>query len=197
MASRIRSSTIAGGEKARPDLPGPGGFAPERGGGLGGLGGLQPAGADDDPDEVDEGDDDSPGLGMGGLSKLHRFGGMNNLTSLLAHRPTKDELVSRNILKDDKIAPRLQAAQEELKKKQLEDMLNSKLNQRANVTDLVEHNIIKKDPRECDPALQGPCADLKRALAGDEVARTLRDRSTVDELIAKEILKPEDRPAAV
>ncbi|ORZ40465.1 hypothetical protein BCR44DRAFT_1175039 [Catenaria anguillulae PL171] len=115
---------------------------------------------------------------------------------MLSSRPTKEELISRNILKDDKVSPRLQAAQEELKKKQLEDMLNKKIPHRANVEELVHSNILHADPGVA-PALQAAQDSLKRAQIEDEITKNLRERPSIQQLQEKEIIKPAEEKAGV
>lgn len=52
---------------------------------------------------------------------LKRFGGLTSIfEDLVANRPEKEELVSRNILKGENVAGAIQAAQEHLKIKFLE-----------------------------------------------------------------------------
>ncbi|KII92332.1 hypothetical protein PLICRDRAFT_467812 [Plicaturopsis crispa FD-325 SS-3] len=63
----------------------------------------------------------------------------------LSHRPEKTELVERNILKDDKVAPALQAAKEKLQRSQLEDKLAQSLQNRPKPEELVSEGILKED----------------------------------------------------
>lgn len=68
---------------------------------------------------------------------------MQNLEKRLSERPDKNELVERNILKDDKgIAPALVAAKEKLQRSQLEDKLDHALQQRPKVEELVKGGIL-------------------------------------------------------
>jgi len=61
----------------------------------------------------------------------------------MAHRPDKEDLQERNILKDDSVAPALQAAKEALEHEIIADSLEKKLAQRPDKEDLEERNILK------------------------------------------------------
>ncbi|KAI0342049.1 hypothetical protein BDW22DRAFT_1429555 [Trametopsis cervina] len=63
----------------------------------------------------------------------------------LTQRPDKQELVERNILKDDKVAPSLQAARDKLQRSQLEDKLDQALLQRPKREELVREGILEPD----------------------------------------------------
>ncbi|KAH7908415.1 hypothetical protein BJ138DRAFT_1157659 [Hygrophoropsis aurantiaca] len=63
---------------------------------------------------------------------------VESLERRLSHRPDKDELMDRNILKDDSVAPALQAAKEKLQRSQLEDKLSHALQQRPKPEELME-----------------------------------------------------------
>ncbi|KAI0743793.1 hypothetical protein C8Q80DRAFT_860608 [Daedaleopsis nitida] len=65
------------------------------------------------------------------------------LEKSLAHRPDKNELIDRNILKDDTVAPALQAAKEKLQRSQLEDKLEHALQARPKPEELVKDGILK------------------------------------------------------
>ncbi|KAI0745480.1 hypothetical protein C8Q76DRAFT_703796 [Earliella scabrosa] len=62
----------------------------------------------------------------------------------LAHRPDKHELIERNILKDDSVAPALQAAKEKLQRSQLEDKLEHALQARPKPEELVKEGILNE-----------------------------------------------------
>ncbi|KAF8744934.1 hypothetical protein AX14_012759 [Amanita brunnescens Koide BX004] len=65
------------------------------------------------------------------------------LEKQLNERPQKQELIERNILKDDKgIAPSLIAAREQLQRSRLEDSLDSALQHRPKPEDLVKQGIL-------------------------------------------------------
>jgi len=71
------------------------------------------------------------------------------LEGKLAQRPKKDELVERNILKDDKgVAPSLVAAKEKLQRSQLEDQLATAIAKRPPREELEEKGILKDAPEE-------------------------------------------------
>jgi len=67
------------------------------------------------------------------------------LEKQLSHRPDRQELQDRNILKEGNIAPALQAAREQLQRSQLEDKLDQKLLQRPKPEELVKSGILKAD----------------------------------------------------
>ncbi|KAI9220903.1 hypothetical protein BC828DRAFT_382423 [Blastocladiella britannica] len=183
--SRIRSSTI--GVVGRPQI---GDLAPAPPSPIS----ARPLGADPSEEDSEVGDNMGGGLSHGGgMMRAGGFGDLTDLGHFIQHRPTKDELVQRNILKDDKVAPRLQAAQEELKKKRLEDMLNHKMEQRAPMDKLVDQHILHSDPSVA-PALHAAQEALKRQQIEDGIAKSLRERPPVPELVAKSIIKAEDAP---
>ncbi|KAF8622357.1 hypothetical protein AX15_007088 [Amanita polypyramis BW_CC] len=68
------------------------------------------------------------------------------LEKQLNERPDKQDLIERNILKDDKgIAPSLIAAREKLERSRLEDKLDQALQQRPKAEQLVEQGILKDE----------------------------------------------------
>lgn len=70
---------------------------------------------------------------------------VNKLDKAISHRPEKQELVDRNILKDDNIAPALQAARDQLQRAQLEDKLDHELQNRPKADELVKKGILDAD----------------------------------------------------
>ncbi|KIP06593.1 hypothetical protein PHLGIDRAFT_19408 [Phlebiopsis gigantea 11061_1 CR5-6] len=68
-----------------------------------------------------------------------------SLERRLTFRPDKQDLVERNILKDDKVAPSLQAARDKLQRSQLEDKLGHALLQRPKREELEQEGILKPD----------------------------------------------------
>ncbi|KAI0702953.1 hypothetical protein C8T65DRAFT_655191 [Cerioporus squamosus] len=66
------------------------------------------------------------------------------LEKSLTHRPEKHDLIERNILKDDTVAPALQAAKEKLQRSQLEDKLEHALQARPKPEELVKEGILKE-----------------------------------------------------
>jgi hypothetical protein len=68
---------------------------------------------------------------------------VNKLDKALGDRPDKSDLVERNILKDDRIAPALQAAREQLQRSQLEDKLDQALQNRPKPSELVREGILQ------------------------------------------------------
>jgi len=70
---------------------------------------------------------------------------LKRLDKAISQRPEKQDLVERNILKDDKVAPALQAAKEQLQRAQLEDKIDQGLQNRPAVDDLVKKGILQAD----------------------------------------------------
>jgi len=70
---------------------------------------------------------------------------LKKLERQLQQRPDKSELMERNILKDDRVAPGLQAAKEKLERSQLEDKLGHALQQRPTPDELVKEGILQAD----------------------------------------------------
>ncbi|KAK2467779.1 hypothetical protein APHAL10511_000074 [Amanita phalloides] len=71
------------------------------------------------------------------------------LEKQLNERPDKQELIERNILKDDKgIAPSLIAAREKLQRSRLEDTLDHALQRRPTVEELVKQGILEDDEKQ-------------------------------------------------
>jgi len=75
---------------------------------------------------------------------------VGSLEKQLSARPQKDELVEKNILKDDSVAPALQAARDRLQKQQLQDKLGAALQARPKAEELIEEGILQAD--EAPPA---------------------------------------------
>jgi len=63
----------------------------------------------------------------------------------IGHRPEKQELLDKNILKDDKVAPALQAKKEQLQRAQLEDKIDQGLQHRPKADDLVKKGILQAE----------------------------------------------------
>jgi len=70
---------------------------------------------------------------------------VDKLDKAISHRPEKQDLVDRNILKDDKVAPALQATKEQLQRAQLEDKIDHGLQNRPAADDLVKKGILQSD----------------------------------------------------
>ncbi|KAI0087936.1 hypothetical protein BDY19DRAFT_951109 [Irpex rosettiformis] len=68
-----------------------------------------------------------------------------SLEKRLNQRPDKHELIERNILKDDKVAPSLQAARDKLQRSQLEDKLDQALLQRPKREELIREGILSSE----------------------------------------------------
>jgi len=80
---------------------------------------------------------------MAGRSNSIDENTVNKLERHLSQRPEKDDLVDRNILKDDKgISPALVAAKTKLERSQLEDKLGHALQQRPKPEELIKEGIL-------------------------------------------------------
>ncbi|VDC01679.1 unnamed protein product [Peniophora sp. CBMAI 1063] len=67
------------------------------------------------------------------------------LEKRLGQRPERKDLQDRNILKDDSVAPSLQAAKERLQRSQLEDKLDQALQQRPKPEELIKSGVLQPD----------------------------------------------------
>jgi len=70
---------------------------------------------------------------------------IDKLDKQLQNRPEKNDLVERNILKDDRVAPALQAAKEQLERSQLQDKIGQALLNRPKPEELVKEGILQPD----------------------------------------------------
>jgi len=70
---------------------------------------------------------------------------VDKLDKAIGHRPEKQDLVDRNILKDDRVAPALQAAKEQLQRAQLEDKIDQGLLTRPKADDLIKKGILQAE----------------------------------------------------
>ncbi|RUS34716.1 hypothetical protein BC938DRAFT_478964 [Jimgerdemannia flammicorona] len=70
-----------------------------------------------------------------------------DLRHKLERRPTRDELIQHNILKDTKIAPAIQAQASELEKSRLADALEQKITSRPDAKDLLSQGILTREYR--------------------------------------------------
>ncbi|KAK1224224.1 hypothetical protein PQX77_012881 [Marasmius sp. AFHP31] len=78
-------------------------------------------------------------------------GTLDKLEKRISERPDKQDLVERNILKDDRgIAPGLVQAKIQLQRSQLEDKLDHALQQRPKPEELIKEGILHAD--EAPPA---------------------------------------------
>ncbi|EIM20649.1 hypothetical protein WALSEDRAFT_69577 [Wallemia mellicola CBS 633.66] len=68
---------------------------------------------------------------------------INKLEGFINVRPSKEELVERNILKDSQIAPSLLSKQMELERHQLEDNLDHAVSHRPTAEELQARGILK------------------------------------------------------
>ncbi|KNC98867.1 uncharacterized protein SPPG_05835 [Spizellomyces punctatus DAOM BR117] len=114
---------------------------------------------------------------------LKRFRGLEDL---FAHRPQKDELINRNILRPDNVSGVIQGVQEQLKKQIIEDHLKDKLVARPVPEKLIEQNIMKDST--VAPALQAPQQDLIKSQLQDSLGSSLSKRPSEKDL--SKILHP-------
>jgi len=70
---------------------------------------------------------------------------VDKMDKAIGHRPEKQELLDKNILKDDKVAPALQAKKEQLQRAQLEDKIDQGLQHRPKADDLVKKGILQAE----------------------------------------------------
>ncbi|KAG0295713.1 hypothetical protein BGZ96_011180 [Linnemannia gamsii] len=116
----------------------------------------------------------------------HILHNTQDFDKFLKERPAAGELVEKNILKDPKLAPALQQHAEDLKKSQLEDALNSKLEHRPPASELIDHNILHES--NLAPGLQRQAEELKRSQLEDKLAGKLETRPRPAELVDQHIL---------
>ncbi|CAO3567581.1 unnamed protein product [Mortierella alpina] len=95
----------------------------------------------------------------------HEIHTTEDLDKFLQDRPSPEELIEKNILKDTNVEPALQQHNEEVKKARLEDALNSKLEHRPPPSELIDHNILHET--QLAPALQKQADELKRSQLED------------------------------
>ncbi|KAK3830586.1 MAG: hypothetical protein JOS17DRAFT_746815 [Linnemannia elongata] len=120
------------------------------------------------------------------MASQHILHNTQDFDKFLKERPAPEELVEKNILKDPKIAPALQQHAEELKKSQLEDVLNSKLEHRPPASELIDHNILHES--NVAPGLQKQAEELKRSQLVDKLEGKLDTRPRPSELVEQHIL---------
>ncbi|KAL5601216.1 hypothetical protein BROUX41_006014 [Berkeleyomyces rouxiae] len=71
----------------------------------------------------------------------------NSLENYLQHRPTRDNLINKNILPPSTAAPAIQAHQMELQKSMRADTLNEKISHRPSPDELLQSGVLANDPR--------------------------------------------------
>ncbi|KAG0270960.1 hypothetical protein BGZ95_001318 [Linnemannia exigua] len=120
------------------------------------------------------------------MASQHILHNTQDFDKFLKERPAAEELVEKNILKEQKIAPVLQQHAEELKKSQLEDALNSKLEHRPPASELIDQNILHES--NVAPALQKQTEELKRSQLEDKLAAKIETRPRPSELVEQHIL---------
>jgi len=70
---------------------------------------------------------------------------IQKLERQLQQRPEKSELKDKNILKDDRVAPALQAAKEQLARSQLQDKIGQAIGNRPKPEELVKEGILQPE----------------------------------------------------
>ncbi|KAF9098575.1 hypothetical protein BGX23_005878 [Mortierella sp. AD031] len=124
------------------------------------------------------------------MASQHILHNTEDFDKFLKERPAPGELVEKNILKDTKVAPALQQHAEELKKSQLEDALNSKLEHRPPASELIDHNILHES--NVAPELQKQTEELKRSQLEGKLEAKIEHRPRPSELIEHHILHESD-----
>jgi len=102
------------------------------------------------------------------------------LERVLSHRPEKQELVDKNILKDSHVAPALQACEAELKRAQIGDVIERNIQQRKRTIDEFTH--LPSAPKPDESPID---ADDSR----HKLEKSLKQRPEKEELVEKNILK--------
>jgi hypothetical protein len=114
----------------------------------------------------------------------------NQLEPLLEQRSPRYCLADRNIIKEAKVAPILQAASEILKKKRLLENLEHKLEIRPSKEDLISSNIIRAEMKgNMASSLQPAQQQLKFHRQQIELGRHLDHRPEIGQLIDSNIMK--------
>lgn len=113
----------------------------------------------------------------------------SNLQRRLSDRPKAQELMDRNILKEElrTLAPSLAGPAEELEKAHKMDVLSHMIENRPDKESLVQHNILKDYSGA--PALASASEDLKKAVVSDMLAHKIEERPSVETLVKSHILK--------
>ncbi|KAG0208719.1 hypothetical protein BGX28_000417 [Mortierella sp. GBA30] len=109
-----------------------------------------------------------------------------DLDRFLQERPSAEELMEKNILKDTNVEPEMQQQVEEIKKVRLEDALNTKLKNRPRPSELIDHNILHE--AHMAPSLQRHADELKRSQLEDAMNHKIEHRPPPSELIEHHIL---------
>ncbi|EGE08808.1 hypothetical protein TMEN_7436 [Trichophyton mentagrophytes] len=119
----------------------------------------------------------------------------DSLAKSLQCRPDAQDLKNRHILLDTKVAPSLQAAQQELARQQAADSLKRGLEKRADRDTLVERNILPAS--NAAPALQGPARELEKHMRADSLEQKILHRPSPEELVKAGVLTEEENPVKV
>lgn len=105
----------------------------------------------------------------------------------LGHRPDRQELEEKNILKPGNLAPALQARRDELQKSQLADKLEGRLERRPEKDELVIRGILKD--QSVAPSLQAKRDELQKHQLTHKLEARLERRPEKDQLVNRGILK--------
>ncbi|KAJ2130845.1 hypothetical protein GGF48_001832, partial [Coemansia sp. RSA 921] len=95
-----------------------------------------------------------------------------------------------NVLKDPMVAPSIQAAQQDLRRNQLEDTLDKKLKLRSTRQELVDHHVLLDTTAA--PSLQAKQAQLQMNMIEDTLDKKLVDRPPRDKLVEQHILNEDE-----
>eukprot|EP00128_Syssomonas_multiformis_P016041 Colp12_sorted_trinity150504_noHs@14105 len=103
------------------------------------------------------------------------------LNSFLSHRPARQDLENRNILKTATVSGSLQAKQDELRKAKLHDALEAKIGNRPSVEELTRVNILHSN-YDVSPLLQANQAALQKAQILDTLNAHLVNRPSYEQI---------------
>ncbi|CCG81047.1 RPEL repeat protein [Taphrina deformans PYCC 5710] len=137
---------------------------------------------------------------FGGVTRKESHGPLSpaeekKLEDALASRPTQKELQEKNILKNTKVAPSLQAKEEELKQQQLKDSLDTKLAMRPTPDELTQKNILKEEPTSnMEGGIQSGVQALEKSQLEATLEANLEHRPAPEELIKEGILNKDENP---
>jgi len=111
-----------------------------------------------------------------------------NIEAKLSRRPSKEELIAHNIIKDvNNVAPFLQATQQKIKFSKLIEALDLKLESRPNREFLIEQNILKGN--SVAPNIQAAQNSIKFKNIRTTMSQKLENRPTPSILIENNIMK--------
>jgi len=118
-----------------------------------------------------------------------------HLEQLLGQRSPRTSLEDRNIIKDDNVAPILQATSEVLRKRLIQENLEHRLERRRSKEDLISANIIKEEMKgSVASSLQPAQVKLKFRRTQKELSQKLDHRPNVSQLVVVNIMNADVSP---